>query len=649
MQKLTLDDLVGQLQKANWMYHNSDKSLMSDNDYDRGLEELRRRSPAHPFLSVIGASVQKGSVILPVIMGSQDKVRAGEDGLARWLRREGGAAGAKEFVISEKLDGLSALLVVGQKKVYLRGDGVKGVDISAVVERGICGFPYAGHQSKDAKEAKDAIIRGEILLQNKDVPEGSIGRSLVNGWIHRSASGVANDSEKRRSASGVANDPKAGLPEGFDKMRFVAYQVIEPAGMTRKQQMEWLMANKYEVPWWTIWGREKIDEGTLTKALIERKTIGAYPLDGLIVATNSAPVGLGGGEARNPPDSVAFKVSLDDQKAETTVVGVTWTVSRQQIWIPRIQIEPVQIGGATIQWLSGHNAGFIRDHGIGIGARIIVRRSGDVIPALDDVLERVLVSMPEEGTWSWDDKNVHAKATDDSASPAKMLLYSLETLGVDGIGLGLVTKLVEAGITNMLKLWTAKEAVLAAAIGKGRAPMLMASLKEKRSAAGYMTLLVASNKLPRGVGERKLRVLFEKEPDPRKWTGRDIPAGWSEDSLKELMCKLPRALEWIDASFPLAGRPRITAVITEVAAVTAVITTVAVAAAGVIVFTGVRDHALEDVLKGRGWTIGDAVNKKTTVVVVADGEIKESAKTKKARELGIDILGITAFRGRLDL
>ena len=428
-------------------------------------------------------------------------------------------------------------------------------------------------------------------------------------------------------------------------MRFVAYQVIEPAGMTRKQQMEWLMANKYEVPWWTIWGREKIEEETLTKKLIERKTIGAYPLDGLIVATNSAPVGLGGGEARNPPDSVAFKVSLDDQKAETTVVGVTWTVSRQQIWIPRIQIEPVQIGGATIQWLSGHNAGFIRDHGIGIGARIIVRRSGDVIPALDDVLERVLVSMPEEGTWSWDDKNVHAKATDDSASPAKMLLYSLETLGVDGIGLGLVTKLVEAGITNMLKLWTAKEAVLAAAIGKGRAPILMASLKEKRSAAGYMTLLVASNKLPRGVGERKLRVLFEKEPDPRKWTGRDIPAGWSEDSLKELMCKLPRALEWIDASFPLAGRPAVavTAVITEVA------TTEVTAVAGVIVFTGVRDHALEDVLKGRGWTIGDAVNKKTTVVVVADGEIKESAKTKKARELGIDILGITAFRGRLDL
>jgi NAD-dependent DNA ligase len=171
--------------------------------------------------------------------------------------------------------------------------------------------------------------------------------------------------------------------------------------------------------------------------------------------------------------------------------------------------------------------------------------------------------------------------------------------------------------------------------------MLMSSLKEKRTAAGYMTLLVASNKLPRGVGERKLRVLFEKEPDPRKWTAGDIPEGWSGDSLKELLHKLPQALEWIDASFPLAGRPAVTTVATtEVAAV---------AAAGVIVFTGVRDHALEDVLKGRAWTIGDAVNKKTTVVVVADGEIKESAKTKKARELGIEILGITAFRGRLDL
>lgn len=614
--KLTLDDLVAQLQRANYAYHNTQKSIMTDDEYDSGLEELRRRSPMHPFLSVIGAPVVKGSVLLPVIMGSQDKVRAGEDGLSRWMKREGGAGGAEEFVISEKLDGLSALLVKNPSpKLYLRGNGVKGVNISSAAWRGMEGVGGV------EKEGTDCIIRGEILLKKKDVPEGSIGRSLVNGWVHRGC------------------DPDAELPEEFHKIRFVAYQVIKPAGMTRSQQMEWLIANKYEVPWWAVWRRDKIIEEVLTKGLIERKMLSAYPLDGLIVATNSIPVGLGGGEARNPPDSVAFKASLDDQKAETVVVGVTWTVSRQQIWVPRIQIEPVQIGGATIQWLSGHNAGFIRDNGIGVGTRIVVRRSGDVIPALDEVLERaVQVATPEEGTWGWDEKKIQAKATDESASPAKALLYSLETLGVDGIGLGLVTKLVDAGITNMLKLWTAKETAVAAAIGKGRAPLLLASLKEKRNSAGYMTLLIASNKLPRGVGERKLRVLFEKEPDPRKWLSAtmDIPTGWSGESLKEVWRVLPKALEWIDASFPLAKRPSIPSSMSAPP----------VESRGTIVFTGVRDHDLEEMLKGQGWVIGDSVTKKTTLVVIADGDRKESVKVKKARELDIEILEISSLRSR---
>jgi DNA ligase (NAD+) len=614
--KLTLDDLVAQLQRANYAYHNNGHSVMSDDDYDRGLEELRRRSPAHPFLSVIGAPVPKGAVLLPVIMGSQDKVRAGEDGLARWLRRDGSGAGVKEFVVSEKLDGLSALLVLkdSSTKLYLRGDGVKGVNITSAI-RGIQGIRAGAGGS-------DVIIRGELLLRKEDVPEGSIGRSLVNGWVHRGC------------------DPDAELPEEYSKMRFVAYQVIQPAGMTRRQQMEWLIENKYEVPWWGVWSREKINEEMLTKGLIECKMMGKYPLDGLVVATNTVPAGVGGGETRNPSDSVAFKASLDDQKAETTVVGVTWTASRQGIWVPRIQIEPVQIGGANIQWLSGHNAGFIRDNGVGVGARIIVRRSGDVIPALDEVLERAaVVSEPAEGMWKWDEKKVQAVATDD-CNPAKVLLHGLQTLGVEGVGPGLVEKLVEAGIDSMLKLWMAKEPVVAAAIGKGRAPALLSSLKEKRRAAGYMTLLIASNKLPRGVGERKLRVLFEKEPDPRKWGAAitETPAGWSEDSLKELWRVLPKALEWIDANFPMAGRPQVTAVAPA---------PVPSETAGTVVFTGVRDHALEEVLKGCGWTIGDSVTKKTTVVVVADGEVKESGKAKKARELGIEILGITAFRGRV--
>ena len=109
-----MDALVETLQKANWMYRNTDKVLMTDDEYDAGLEELRRLNPAHPFLSLVGAEV-KGGVILPRIMGSLDKVRYGEGGLNRWKKR----MDARGYIITEKLDGISALLVVNGSKSYL--------------------------------------------------------------------------------------------------------------------------------------------------------------------------------------------------------------------------------------------------------------------------------------------------------------------------------------------------------------------------------------------------------------------------------------------------------------------------------------------------------------------------------------------------
>jgi len=618
---MSVDELVARLQKANWAYHNNGHPVMTDAEYDSQLERLRALSPAHPFLSVVGAPVPAGSpsVMLPAIMGSQEKVRAGEDGLARWMKREA-VVRAKKFVVSEKLDGLSALFVRKEHstKLYLRGDGVKGVNVSRALGGGILVAGGGG---------ADVIVRGELVLGKAATPEGSVGRALVNGWLHRSM------------------DKEAEPPEELRNVRFVAYQVIEPAGMGRAQQMAWLRAKGYEVPWFAEVVRAEVTEEVLKKFLEGRKEAGAYPIDGLVVATDALPVCLGGGEARNPPDSVAFKMSSDDQKAETTVVEVVWTASRQGIWVPRIHVKEVRIGGAKIQWLSGHNAAFIRDHVIGPGARIVVRRSGDVIPALDEVLAVAAAGaeMPGEGLWKWDERQVQALATED-VYPEKVLLHALQMLEVDGIGAGLVKKLVEAGYDTMLQLWKAGAADLAKAIGPGRAAALVKSLREKRAAASYSTLLVASNKLPRGVAEKKLRALFEKEADPRKWgaANMDVPEGWSDDSLKGLWRALPAALAWIDESFPGSLAPVAAAVAPALAAV------VPAGQMKYVVFSGVRDKALEQRLFSSGsWDIQSAVTSKTEVLVVADGDVKESTKIKKARELGITVQSISEFRSSL--
>ena len=618
---LTLDALVEQLQRANYAYHNGSTILMSDDEYDKGLEELRKRSPSHPFLSVIGAKVPKGSVVLPVVLGSQDKVRSGEGGLERWMARKGSAAGVKLFVVTEKLDGLSALYVStsSTRRMFLRGDGVKGVDVTRVLDRVSTGA------------VSPCLVRGELILRNEKTPTGSVGRSLVNGWVHRSL------------------DTTTGVPSELADVEFLAYQVMEPAGLTRSQQLKWLEKNGFKTPWSIFWPRAGITDELLKKTLIERRQVSAYPLDGLVVSTDTVPVGVGGGEAKNPPDSVAFKASLDEQKATTKVIGIEWNQSRQGSLVPRIQIEPVIISGATIQWISGHNASFIENNKLGPGAEIVVRRSGDVIPTVDSVVKGCAVwAAPPAGTWGWDERRVQAVALG-AANADKELLHALQTLEVDGIGPGLVKKMVEAGIVTMKDLWQVSEGDLAAAIGAGRAPTLKKSLQERRTAASDVVLLVASNKLPRGVGERKLRPLFDKHMNSRKWSpmmfGCDAPAGWTPSSLGGLWEPLKEAHRWIDENFP-GFTPAAAA---ELSVTTKTVASIPVASK-FVVFTNVRDHELEKLLQSNGWQVDDAVTKKTTVLVVPDstgstgGELKESGKVKKARAAGIQIVPITEFR-----
>jgi DNA ligase (NAD+) len=619
---MSIQDLVAELQRANWAYHNTDTPILSDDDYDRKLEELRRRSPAHPFLALVGAAPAAGkdTVLLPYVMGSQDKVREGEGSLARWLKRDSGAANVKTFIVSEKLDGLSCLLTVdnGKAHMYLRGDGVKGVCIDWAAPsflKRVAG-PIPGK----------LIVRGELVLANSKTPEGSIGRSLVNGWVHRKA------------ADEMAN------------VDFLTYQVLEPVGMSRMAQMAYLTKIGFSVPWWQPLALAQITEEKLTALLKERKAKSAYPLDGLVVGTNTVPVGVGGGEAKNPPDSVAYKASLDEQKAETTVVGVEWNCSRQGMLIPRIQIEPVQIGGATIQWLSGHNGKLIQDNGIGIGARIIVRRSGDVIPTLDTVLVKAsTTAMPPAGTWAWEGVHVVQKSAGAESPVAnpRELLHALQTLEVEGIGPGLVDKLAEGGFSTMRKLWDATPEALAVCIGAGRGPALAASLRTQVDKASMVTLLVASNKLPRGVGDRKLRALQDAEPDMRRWRAIcfcSAPPGWTLSSLSGFWPAYEDAKTWIHDSFPgravqptPAPSPTPTAVVANPQEIK-----------GYVCFSGVRDKVLEGKCAANGWQIEDSLTKKTTVLVVPDGDVKESAKVKKARESGgrIQILPLTQFRAQ---
>ena len=656
-----LQSLLTSLQKANWAYHNTDTPTMTDAEYDRSLAELRRLSPSHPFLKMVGAPpTGRGSTLMPVVLGSLDKIHPGDGGLARWKTR----MGSERYVVSEKLDGLSALYVGGSKpRLYLRGDGVKGVDVSRCLFmiKGIKWNPCVGE-----------MIRGELILPTQNTPTGSVGRSLVNGWVHRSL------------------DPTAEVPAELGNVHFVAYQAFSAGAVDypRGKQMKWLADIGFETPWWATLPASDVTDAEAEKLVMERKEKSPYPTDGIVFGRDTTPLAVEGGEASNPDDAVAFKVALDEQKEETTVVAVEWNPSRQGFLIPRIQIEQVTIGGARIEWLTGHNASIIEKEGVGVGAVIVVRRSGDVIPTLDSVVVRAAVlAAPPEGSWTWDATHVHAvmSATGGGAASGalaeKAILHCFQTLDVDGIGPGLVKKLVEGGLTTVAAVAAAKPEALGALVGAGRGPALYAGVRERWSAAGPSVRLIASNLLPRGVGDRKLRPLFAIEADPHRWAatfvGRAVE-GWSLDTLGGLLAILPAAFTWEEKVAEAFGlviseattqrapavseattqrvAPAVAAATTQTApaapAVAAATTQTAPAAPelqvkGQVVFSGVRDKVFEAQLTATGWTVEDSVTKKTTVLIIADGEGPETGKVKKARAAGVEILSLTEAKANL--
>ena len=97
----------------------------------------------------------------------------------------------------------------------------------------------------------------------------------------------------------------------------------------------------------------------LSDILISRRTESDYEIDGIIVMDNKVYPRPKSG---NPKYAVAFKMVLEDQKAESTVQNVVWNVSKHGTLKPIVIINPVNIGGSKVQRVTGYNAKWIIDN-----------------------------------------------------------------------------------------------------------------------------------------------------------------------------------------------------------------------------------------------------------------------------------------------
>lgn len=595
-----MDTLISRFTAANNAYRNGQSLLMTDDEYDAGLEQLKKVQPNHPLLTQVRAAPSdKTKVVrMPFYLGSLDKAKTADE-LAKWTKKSKGP-----YVVSEKLDGISGLWNPGAKNLYLSGDDNMGVDVS----------PWLQHISLSPKTLSkdipdDIWVRGELIMPRSLVPQGKLGRSIINGIFHH----------------------KLPNPAEAKKVRFVAYEIIGmDTDLTVQQQMAWLDNWNVWTPWF-VSQNELSTADTLSNILMIRRTDSEYDMDGLVIKTNKpiVPRVLKG----NPKDAIAWKPPNGESKI-TKVILVEWNASATGKLVPRVQIEPVHLGGSTIQYVTGVNARRIVDWKIGPGAQVIIRKGGDVIPLIESVEVTAPVSFPPEGTWAWDGPpetaiNIVQKVAD-STTLVSQYMKMVKNLDWPNVGPAVMKAVVEAGYTTVPLLRKAPEADLKKLLGPVKGSNLFDHVQNGWSKASEIDLFVASPIRPDGIGSTRLEVLQVHEPDMTKWSkpGLTAPKGWSPEALKEFQLlwtkyEAFRKDEWSFIPYPVPRK----AIPTQLAQVLV---------KGSVVFSGVRDPELQATLEKKGYKTSDTVKADTRAVLIADTEDPQSyssGKTDKANKI----------------
>ena len=613
---LTQKEIETIIKKANDAYYNN-KTLMSDNVYDIVKEYLEANYSESTILDEIGAPVEKNKVKLPYFMPSMDKIKPNTNAIVGYVEKYSGP-----YVISAKLDGVSGLYSTeGDKaKLFTRGNGEVGQDISHLI-------PYL-----NLPDVKDATCRGEIIIK-KSLFEEKYKDKFSNA---------------RNMVSGIVNQKKSEKNK-FKDIDFVAYEVIKPL-LKPSEQMEYLKNNKFNVV--INQEEEKITNDLLSALLVNWRSSYEYEIDGIIVSNDK----IYDRKNENPDHAFAFKMVLSDQVAEAKVVNVFWTPSKDGYLKPKIQIEPVVLGGAKIEYATAFNAAFVEQNKIGIGSIIEIVRSGDVIPHILKVHEEqgVEAKMPDV-PYIWNDTHVDIMLVnpekDEKVIETNIKLF-FQGLDVAGLGEGNVKKIVEAGFDTIDKVVNMKEEdFLKVENFKSKmAKKVYESIQEKINEASLEKIMGVSNIFGRGFGEKKIKPILEIYPDIL--TSSDnredklkkvlMVKGMAEKTATKFVDNIDKFVEFLkkinqteklNKETKESSAPKINHELTNKR----------------VLFTGFRDKELMKKLENLGAELDNAISKNTFAVIVKDEEGKTTTKAQKAKDKGIPIYNIVEFKEKFNL
>lgn len=419
----------------NYYNREDDEELMvEDYEYDKLIKILKSRNiddnikVGHPIRN------NREKIILPLFLGSLNKVFFRDEDLNDFNRwKEKYSNQTKKFIVSTKLDGMSCLYSKDSKnniKLYTRGNGIKGRDITEFADV-IQGIPKIDDNYK-------LFVRGELIIRNSllsKLPPKRDGKNYKTG---------------RGAVTGITNSKE--FIKGTEHIEFIAYERIKVKNPQSKisSQISFLEKKGFNVVKHIEVCYDKLNFENLKKILLEFKQDIDYDIDGLVIQPD---VEYYRNDDVKPKYAIAFKLDLD---YKTTVVDfVEWNISHKNKIVPRIHIKKIELGGSEITHVSGHNAKYILDNGIGKGSVVNVILSGDIIPKIYAVIKESEEEnlLPENMEYKWDDTNTNIYSTESSdQNKIKKIINFFRILDVKFVSEGIITKLYNEGYNTVFKI-----------------------------------------------------------------------------------------------------------------------------------------------------------------------------------------------------
>jgi NAD-dependent DNA ligase len=534
-----------------------------------------------------------------------DKIKPDTQALSNWMNKYKGP-----YVLSCKLDGVSGLYSTEGKepKLYTRGDGKVGQDVSHLI-------PYLR-----LPKTKGLVIRGEFIIP-KAIFETKFKAKFAN---------------PRNMVSGIVIGKK--ITDLVKELHFVTYEVIKPV-LKPSDQMDFIRTIDVVGVLYKI--TNTLSNEMLSETLIEWRKKYSYEIDGVIV-TNDA---IYERHAGNPDHAFAFKMVLSDQVAEAKVVDVIWTPSKDGYLKPRVQIEPIHLGGVRIEYATGFNGAFINDNKIGVGAVIELIRSGDVIPYIRKVVVPAEQAKMPSVPFKWNDTHVDVMLENidlDETVREKNITGFFRTIGVEGLSGGNVARIVSSGydtIPKILKM-TVDDFLKVDGFKMKTATKLYSGIKEKLASASIVMLMSGSNLFGRGFSEKKIELIMEAYPDvltnsesiEQKINKVSAIKGMAKKTAEAFVQNIPEFIEFLKEANLEYKLPSTSTIQKKEYDVGHVLYGKS------IVMTGFRDAFIQQELKKIGAKEGSSVSKNTFMVLIKDTDAdQDSGKALEANKLGVPI------------